>query len=146
MKKTMRPPGAPRVQVGALPIRRSADGSIEILLVTSRETQRWVVPKGWPVKGMKDHDAAAREAYEEAGVTGKVGKRSTASYAYWKRLPDSAVLCRVKLYRLEVERQLGAWPEQGQRRCQWFKPADAADLVDEPELQTAIRALAGDKA
>ncbi|RDJ21421.1 NUDIX domain-containing protein [Bosea caraganae] len=142
MKKAKRPSGAPRVQVGALPIRRAADGSVEILLVTSRTTQRWVVPKGWPVKGMKDHDAAAREAYEEAGVVGKIEKRSSGSFSYWKRLPDSVVLCEVKLYRLEVERQLVAWPEQGQRRSQWFKPNDAADLVDEAELRVAIRALA----
>lgn len=146
MNKAKRPSGATRVQVGALPIRRASDGSIEILLVTSRETQRWVVPKGWPIKGMKDHDAAAREAYEEAGVVGKVGKKSSGSYTYWKRLPDHLVLCGVKLYRLEVERQLAAWPEQEQRRSQWFKPADAADLVDEPELRAAIRALAPDGA
>lgn len=144
MKKAKRPPGAPRVQVGALPLRQAADGSIEILLVTSRETQRWVVPKGWPVKSMKDHDAAAREAYEEAGVVGKVEKKSSGSYTYWKRLPDHFTLCDVKLYKLMVERQLATWPEQGQRRQQWFKPADAADLVDEPELRSVIRELASE--
>ncbi|TCR66152.1 NUDIX hydrolase [Bosea sp. BK604] len=146
MKKAKRASGAARLQVGTLPLRRTTNGSVEILLVTSRARQRWVVPKGWPVKGMKDYDAAAREAYEEAGVVGRIKKKSSGSYSYWKRLPEETALCDVKLYVMEVERQLETWPEQGQRRCQWFKLADAADLVDEPELRTVIRALEPDAA
>ena len=146
MGKTKRSPGEPRRQIAAMPIRRAADGSLEILLVTSRTTRRWIVPKGWPIKGMKDYDAAAREAYEEAGVVGTIGKRAAGRYNYWKRLSDHFVLCTVKLYLLEVQRQLPSWVEQGQRHCQWFKPEDAADLVDEPGLSSLIRKIAAEPA
>ncbi|WP_244546425.1 NUDIX hydrolase [Bosea sp. OK403] len=125
-----------------MPIRRMDDGSTEIMLVTSRTTQRWIVPKGWPIKGLKNHEAAAREAFEEAGVIGKISAKPAGRYIYWKRMRDHFVLCTVKLYLLEVERQLESWAEQGQRSSRWFKPEDAADLVDEPELSTAIRKLA----
>ncbi len=125
-----------------MPIRLAADGSTEILLVTSRTTRRWIVPKGWPMKGLKDRDAAAREAYEEAGVLGRVSEKPAGRYTYWKRMSDHFVLCTVKLYLLEVERQLPIWAEQNQRRCEWFSTEDAADLVDEPQLSSAIRALA----
>ncbi len=141
MKKAKRAPGEPRRQIAAMPIRRTGDGAVEILLVTSRTTQRWIVPKGWPIKGVKDADAAAREALEEAGVTGTVARKPFARYTYWKRMEAHFVLCTVKLYLLEVERQLASWPEQAERRGQWFALADAADLVDEPALGSAIRNL-----
>jgi 8-oxo-dGTP pyrophosphatase MutT (NUDIX family) len=146
MRKTKRSPGEPRRQVAAMPIRRAADGSLEIMLVTSRTTRRWIVPKGWPIKGMKDYDAAAREAYEEAGVVGTIGKKPAGRYDYWKRLADHFVLCTVKLYLLDVQRQLPSWIEQGQRHCQWFKPEDAADLVDEPGLSSLIRTITAEPA
>ena len=146
MKKTRRAPGEVRAQIAAMPIRRLADGSLEILLVTSRTTRRWIVPKGWPMKGLKDHDAAAREAFEEAGVVGRISHEPAGRYTYWKRMADNFVLCEVTLYLLEVDRQLASWAEQDQRRSQWFKLADAADLVDEPELRSAIRDLKLDQA
>jgi 8-oxo-dGTP pyrophosphatase MutT (NUDIX family) len=131
----------PRAQIGALPYRRAADGSVEVMLVTTRETQRWIVPKGWPMRGLKRHEAAAREAMEEAGVVGEIGRKPVGHYTYRKRLPDSAVLCKVSLYPLAVSRQLDSWPEQEQRRCQWFTQMDAADLVDEPSLGEVIRSF-----
>jgi len=141
MKKAKRKPGEKRSQIAAMPIRHAADGSTEILLVTSRTTRRWIVPKGWPMKGLKDHDAAAREAFEEAGVIGRVSSEPAGRYTYWKRMSDHFVLCKVKLYLLKVEQQLASFSEQHQRDLHWFKLADAADLVDEPELSTAIRRL-----
>ena len=141
MKKAKRKTGEKRSQIAAVPIRRAADGSMEILLVTSRTTRRWIVPKGWPIKGLKDHDAAAREAYEEAGVIGRIGHEPAGRYSYWKRMSDHFALCEVKLYLLAVEKQLGSFREQHQRDLHWFKLADAADIVDEPELSTAIRKL-----
>lgn len=129
-------------QVAALPVRRRRrDGGVEVLLVTSRDTGRWIVPKGWPMKGLKDSAAAAREAYEEAGVVGRVSEKPAGRYTYWKRMDDHFTLCEVKLYLLEVERQLESWAEQHQRDLHWFKLADAADIVDEPELSSALRKL-----
>ena len=143
MKKIKRVPGEIRAQIAAMPIRRSADGAMEILLVTSRTTRRWIVPKGWPIKGLTAPEAAAREAFEEAGVVGRIVPEPAGTYTYWKRMSDHFALCEVTLYLLEVERQLATWAEQGQRRSEWLKLEDAADLVDEPELATAIRNLAG---
>lgn len=141
MKKMKRAPGEIRAQIAAMPVRRQDDGSTEILLVTSRTTRRWIVPKGWPIKGMTAPEAAAREAFEEAGVVGRIVSEPAGRYTYWKRMPDHFVLCEVTLYLLEVERRLDSWAEQHQRQSQWFRLEDAADLVDEPELATAIRNL-----
>jgi 8-oxo-dGTP pyrophosphatase MutT (NUDIX family) len=141
MKKARRKPGEKRSQIAAMPIRRGPDGSPEILLVTSRTTRRWIVPKGWPMKGRKDREAAAQEAREEAGVLGRISEKPTGRYTYWKRMSDHFALCEVKLYVLEVEQQLDSFAEQHERDLRWFKLDDAADLVDEPELGTAIRNL-----
>lgn len=141
MKKSKPAPERARAQVAALPIRRAEDGALEVLLVTSRTTRRWIVPKGWPIKGLKDHDAAAREALEEAGVIGKVRKKPIGHYSYWKRMPDHFQLCEVSLFLLEVERRLDHWMEREQRMSRWFTPADAAQMVDEPELANALRRL-----
>ena len=129
-----------RAQVGALPVRRNHDGT-EVLLVTSRETRRWIIPKGWPMKGRKDHEAAAREAAEEAGVTGKVRKHPIGAYTYQKRLANRVELCRVMVYLLEVESQLSSWSERDQRKRQWFSLGQAADVVSEPKLASLILAL-----
>lgn len=136
-----RRPTEPKVQIGAIPFRKGANGGIEIMLVTTRETQRWIVPKGWPIRGLKNHEAAAREAMEEAGLLGEIRKKPVGSYTYWKRRIHDFVLCEVKLYLLAVKRQMPTWPEQAQRRCQWFTQRDAADLIDEPALGAIIRDL-----
>jgi 8-oxo-dGTP pyrophosphatase MutT (NUDIX family) len=130
-----------RLQYAALPYRVLEEP--EFLLITSRETGRWVVPKGWPMKGKKPHVCAAREALEEAGVKGKIGKSAIGCYGYVKRLPQNAlVTCRVDVYPLIVERELKRWREQGQRSLGWFSAAEAASLVDEDELAGLIEAFA----
>lgn len=130
----------PGVQYAALPY--SWFGGLRILMVTSRETGRWVLPKGWPMARKKPHAAAAREAMEEAGVTGKIGKTPLGAYPYLKRLKDGTDLpCMVKVYPLEIARQLKRWPEMGQRTLQWFEPETAAQAVQEPELAELIRAF-----
>ncbi|HUB11621.1 MAG TPA: NUDIX hydrolase [Acetobacteraceae bacterium] len=127
-------------QFAALPFRIAADG-LEILLITSRETRRWIIPKGWPIRGLRPRDVAAREAFEEAGLVGKiVGKRSIGSYHYNKRLPDRRDrLCRVKVFLLSVDHQLDEWPEKDQREQRWVDPVRGAQMVDEGGLAEILR-------
>jgi 8-oxo-dGTP pyrophosphatase MutT (NUDIX family) len=128
-------------QFAALPVRIK-EGSLEILLITSREAARWVIPKGWPTRGLRPRDVAAREAFEEAGLVGRiVGKRSIGSYYYIKRLPENQErLCRVKVFLLLVDHQVEDWPEKGQREFQWVTPQRAAYMVDECGLSQIVRA------
>lgn len=127
-------------QFAALPFRVETSG-LQILLITSRETRRWVIPKGWPIRGLRPRDVAAREAFEEAGLVGKiVGKRAIGSYHYSKRLPENrTMLCRVKVFLLSVDRQLDIWPEKEQRDWRWADPTKAAQMVDEGGLAEILR-------
>eukprot|EP01037_Dinobryon_pediforme_P043882 gene43882-55248_t len=75
-------------QVAALPVIKTATGETRVVLMTSRETRRWVIPKGWPITGLKNHEAAAREAFEEVGLVGAIGKKPIGSYQYFKRMPN----------------------------------------------------------
>ena len=134
-----------RAQVAALPIRTGPDGR-EVMLVTSRETRRWIAPKGWPMKGRKDHEAAAREAFEEAGITGKVHKHPIGAYTYMKRTGRHFEACRVMVYRLDVDEERSHWLEGDQRTRRWFSLADAARVVSEPGLATMIQSLDGHQA
>ncbi len=129
-------------QVAAIPIRRSQDGTVEVLLITSRQTRRWVVPKGWPWRRIEDHDAAAGEAWEEAGVRGLPVRESIGTFTYDKRRNGDLLPLKVLVYLLEVIEIAESWPEAEERRRAWFSPAEAADLVDEPELQELLRQLA----
>jgi 8-oxo-dGTP pyrophosphatase MutT (NUDIX family) len=132
--------GKPARQVAALPYRISETGAVEVLLMTSRTTRRFVVPKGWPIKGLHPSAAAAREAFEEAGVKGKVGKAKVGTYQYWKRLPEAFVLIRVDVYPLKVEKQNTQWLEAGERAAAWLLPEDAMLLVDDPGMAKVIEA------
>jgi 8-oxo-dGTP pyrophosphatase MutT (NUDIX family) len=138
----MKMPGR-RVQYAALPYRREAGGAPEIMLVTSRRSKRWIIPKGWPMKRKAPHAAAAREALEEAGVTGRVGRKPLGSYSYRKRLKKGGptVVCEVKVFPLEVSGQRKRWREEGKRVVKWFSQARAARLVSEPVLKALIRAM-----
>jgi 8-oxo-dGTP pyrophosphatase MutT (NUDIX family) len=131
-------PKEPRHQYAALPYRRN--GTVEILLVSSRGTRRWVLPKGWPMKGRQPHAAAKQEALEEAGVVGKIAKESVGDYQYLKRLKNgAAVLCTVTVFPMRVERQRKNWLEKDQRTTRWFSLPEAAEAVQEPELRDVIR-------
>ena len=133
--------GLPRQQIAALPYRIGDHGQVEVLLVTSRDTGRWVIPKGWPMKNKKPHKAAAQEAVEEAGVKGSVSNTPIGRYVYWKRRTRDFVLCEVNVYPLRVLKQLKTWPEQGQRQLRWFTPDEAAHQIEEPDLAELIREL-----
>ena len=126
-------------QVAALPWRLE-DGQRRILMITSRETRRWVIPKGGRMVGKSDPEAAAQEALEEAGVKGDIKDHSIGVFRYAKGLKDGGQrLCVVSVYPLEVLIQLGAWPAAHQRERRWMTPAEAAEAVHEPDLAALIR-------
>jgi 8-oxo-dGTP pyrophosphatase MutT (NUDIX family) len=116
---------------------------LEIMLVTSRSTGRWIIPKGWPKTGKSPPDAAAEEAFEEAGVAGKMSNRPIGSYSYDKILKKGDVAkCVVRVFALRVTRQHKKWPEKRQRRTGWYTPVEAARFVTEPHLRRMIRKFA----
>jgi 8-oxo-dGTP pyrophosphatase MutT (NUDIX family) len=133
---------APLRQVAALPYRKNAAGEIKVLLLTSRSTHRLIIPKGWR-SGLKGWKAAKIEAYEEAGLIGRIKHRPIGQFEYWKRTTDHFDLINVDVYPLKVEKRLKKWPEKGQRVRKWVRGADAALLVDEPHLVTLIREFCG---
>ncbi|TIN21460.1 MAG: NUDIX hydrolase [Mesorhizobium sp.] len=128
-------------QVAAIPFRLNARGDIEVMLVTSRTTRRFIVPKGWPMKGKSGRKAATIEAQEEAGVLGKTLKQPAGIYSYWKRLANRFVRVDVIVYLLEVSEELTDWQESKRRQRAWLAPADAAMLIDEPDLSTLVKTL-----
>ncbi len=144
MKKSIPSPTgaeAAPMQHAALCYRPRA-GGIEFLLVTSRDTGRWVLPKGWPMRGKSPAAAALREAYEEAGVSGRVVKRCLGYYAYAKTMPDGTSLpCMVSVFPVLVRDLRKDFPECRQRQRAWFAPAEAAARVAETELAQILLAF-----
>lgn len=128
-------------QVAAIPYRLREDGNLEVLLVTSRTTRRFIVPKGWPMKGKSGRKAATIEAQEEAGVLGRTLKQPAGTYSYWKRMTNGFIRVDVAVYLLEVTEELADWQEAANRQRAWLPAADAALLIDEPELSTLLRDL-----
>jgi 8-oxo-dGTP pyrophosphatase MutT (NUDIX family) len=129
-------------QAGAIPFRRQPDG-LRVLLITSRDTGRWVIPKGGVEPGQTPAQAAAQEAYEEAGVKGVMHPSPIGIYTYGKRLRAGLVKpAIVEVYPLEVEEQLARWPEHDQRRSEWMTVPRAAERVDEPGLRALLLRLA----
>ncbi len=139
-KKTR--PAVKTLQYAALPVRLNGDGEVEVLLVTSRETKRWIIPKGWPIRKLTPGGAAAHEAYEEAGVEGVIRPGTpVGKYSYAKTTATGELALKVKVFLLHVKRQLDTWPEQAERETRWFNPAEAARLVAEPKLAAILRKL-----
>ncbi len=133
-----------KLQVAALPWRRNED-NVEIMLITSRDTGRWVLPKGWPEGEEEFCDAAAREAGEEAGLSGAVSRREAGRYYYAKALSNGEdVPCEVLVYPLEVDRVAEKWKEKRQRTRKWVSPSEAARMVNEPDLCKLISAFGCD--
>lgn len=130
-----------RTQYGAL-CWRLHRGKVEVLLVTSRDTGRWIIPKGWPISGLTPADTAAREAWEEAGVQGEVATDDLGAYGYAKVMtPTQAIPCSVQVYGLRVAALKDKFPERKQRRRKWFGVEKAARKVAEPELRALLLAL-----
>jgi 8-oxo-dGTP pyrophosphatase MutT (NUDIX family) len=133
--------GACRTQFGALCWRRHR-GRIEVLLITSRDTGRWVIPKGGAIEGLSPAGSAAREAWEEAGVEGAVDEAVLGLFRYDKLLKSARrVPCEVQVHALRVARLAARFPERGQRRRRWFDAARAAPLVNEPDLRRLLAEL-----
>jgi 8-oxo-dGTP pyrophosphatase MutT (NUDIX family) len=130
-----------RAQYAALPYRQKGKSSTEVLLVTSRRSGRWIIPKGWPLKGKAPHKTAEREAHEEAGVIGKINRRAIGSYLYRKRLKSGRVIVCVKVFGLQVNRQEESWPEKDERKVKWLSRTRAAKTVRDRGLGAIIRAL-----
>lgn len=127
-----------RSQFGAL-CYRYEKGKPQVLVITSRGTGRWIVPKGWPMPGKTPAATAAREAFEEAGVEGRVHPVCLGIYSYTKTIADKAGLpCVVALYALRVKRMLRRFPECQERKRKWVSPKRAASMVDEPELKALL--------
>src|SRR5580704_17015051 len=140
-KRRARP--AVRVQHGALSYRFTQMAALEILIVTTRQSRRWIVPKGWPIKRLTPSKSAAREAFEEAGVRGKIGARAIGNFRYNKTGQNGADPdCEVKIFPLLVRRQSATWPEHGQRVVQWVDPEKAISLIREPELKAIVAKFA----
>ena len=131
------PVAAPeRLQVAALPWR-DLDG-LEIMLVSSRETRRWIIPKGWPMAGRSGSAAAAIEAIEEAGLLGAISAEPIGFYTYAKRFFRKVEPCRVEVFPLRVVRQRETWPEKHERETRWFPAVEAMEAVSDPGLAELI--------
>jgi 8-oxo-dGTP pyrophosphatase MutT (NUDIX family) len=142
-----------RTQFAALPFRLKSKGKakkgtakggagVEVMLITSLDTGRWIVPKGWPIDGMTPAEAAAQEAWEEAGLRGRVHDACLGLYSYSKWLDEELSLpCIVAVFGLEVGKVDDAFPEAGRRKRKWFSPKKAAARVEEPELKRIIQSF-----
>lgn len=129
-------------QIAALPLRRGKDGKLRVLLVTSRDTGRWVLPKGWMIDGLKPWEAAAVEALDEAGADGRVSPKVIGTYHYDKMLDDgSHIVCGVQVFPMQVAKLKRTWKERRERERRWFSAKAAARRVDEGELAELLRGL-----
>jgi len=130
-----------RTQFGALPYRM-VNGKLQILLVTSRETGRWIIPKGWPEAGLSAIDCAAREAWEEAGIVGRMSETCLGVYSYMKSLESRDRLpIVVAVFPVKVSQLAEKWPERKSRKRKWFSRKKAAARVTEPELRRMLRSF-----
>ena len=129
-------------QAGAIPYR-IAEGKVEVLLVTSRDTGRWVIPKGHVEDGMTPQTAACQEAWEEAGVSGEITTSMPLGFVpYLKRLKNGDTCgASIAVYPLLVDKQKNKWQERGERTRAWFAIGEAAKLVNEPALTALLLRL-----
>lgn len=128
-------------QIAALPLRWNGN-KVEVLMITSRDTGRWIVPKGWTMKDKKPWAAAAIEAMEEAGAEGHISREVFGTYKYRKMLDDGQKQpCVVRVYPMIVDNLKSRWKEKDERTRKWFPLPKAASLVEEPELSAMMKSL-----
>lgn len=132
-----------KLQYAALPYRLQ-DGSPLVALVTSRETKRWILPKGQVEKKLPPCRVAEKEAYEEAGLTGAISTDPYGVFDSFKRLKNGREIpCQIVVFLLEVTTELDKWPEQDQRERRWCSPGEAALLASEPGLVQLLLDFSG---
>lgn len=127
-----------RTQFAAL-CYRIKDDKLQFCIVTSRRSKRWIVPKGWPMHGETPMDAAATEAFEEAGVRGKIYPRPIGVFSYYKVRSQDELPCMAVVYPLKVKKILKRWPEDRERERKWVSRKKAAQMVDDLELSVIIQ-------
>jgi 8-oxo-dGTP pyrophosphatase MutT (NUDIX family) len=128
-----------RTQFATLCFRMVRDKP-EVLLVTSRGSKRWIIPKGWPMDGKTPAESAQIEAWEEAGVHGKMYDRVLGLFSYRKEVgPEQGVPCVAMVYAMKVKRIESDYPEAKQRKRKWLRPKKAAALIDDAELAHMVR-------
>ncbi|MCI2400386.1 NUDIX hydrolase [Aliiroseovarius subalbicans] len=129
-----------RFQVAALCYRGKGDRK-EVLLVTSRGTGRWILPKGWPIDGMNAAEAAMQDAWKEAGVTdGKLAKEPLGEFQFTKQMNEGApARCSAQVYPIKVKAMEDDFPEAEERELKWVATEEAAEMVDEKDLQQLLR-------
>ena len=127
-----------RTQFGAL-CYRVVDDRLQVLLITSRGTGRWILPKGWPIPGITPARVAMQEAWEEAGVKGRTQGQCVGFYSYIKRGHGGRLPCVVAVFAVKVQSLRQDFPEAGQRNRKWFSRKKAAKLLEEPELRRLVR-------
>jgi 8-oxo-dGTP pyrophosphatase MutT (NUDIX family) len=126
-------------QVAALCWRMGRRGP-EVLLITSRNSRRWILPKGWAEPELTAAENAAREAFEEAGVTGRIGSEPVGRYHYLKEKREgTGTPVSVDVFALAVTKQLDDWPEKGQRSMIWVPLDQAAAKISEPGLRGVLK-------
>lgn len=130
------------VQVAAICYRGTGPDR-DVLMITSRDTGRWIIPKGWPIDGLNESQAAAQEAWEEAGAKLESGHgKPMGSYSYEKRLDGgNSITCETLVYGFEVKDLHDTYPEQDDRTRKWVPPHEAAKMVNEPELKAILEAM-----
>ena len=131
-------------QYGVIPVRVADRNRIEVMLMTSRGSGRWVIPKGWPIPKRTPAGTARREAYEEAGIKGRLlSRKPIGSYRYIKADEEEIGEILVQVFVLNVEEQKRDWPECDERRTRWFPALRAAALVKEGDLSRLMKSLSG---
>ena len=123
-------------QSAVIPWRRRGD-TLQVLLITSIRGQRWIIPKGLVEPGMSPAESAAKEAFEEAGIRGRVAPDPLGEYSYRKW----GGTCQVLVFLMEVTAVLEQWEEMDVRRRKWLRAYEAAERVREPELQQWLHDL-----
>ncbi|BBF79544.1 NUDIX hydrolase [Asticcacaulis excentricus] len=137
-------PPSPATQFGALPFRETRNGEVEFLLITSRGSGQWIIPKGKPIPDLTPAETAAREAFEEAGILGEVDPHPIGRFAYMKDQgqPNAQFIPAVEVFAMRVTQQLTLWPEMGQRSMVWLTPEQALHAIEIESLRKIVRRFA----